>query len=707
MDKKNTINLEKFTHGRLNTKMFLIQNPNYFGTLKDKIMVNKYKPVLDLSDNQNFYEELGCISYDPVNQKLGVVIKINQSSGYSGTPCIGGSNEYVRFFLDYDHSGTWVDEGIASIGVYDHQFNDDLSYYAEIQLSPTETSCCFNDAVLPRVRAILSWNVPPTPGDPHFPFVWGDIKEANIQIAPSDSIWCEIIKLPGLEFEGKNKKVWEKPSFIENYIPDVGEKLIPQIPKSKIISTHKDLHNMYKDSNHHGRVLFNSINSNKNNYKNDIVHLEKTHPSYDVSKLLSIIMDMDYDTTYEDIQCVSLNRDMNKLHAAVHIKRSSGYLGDLCTTGSSEYVAFYMDFGSGWEYMGTSSVEVHDIPTIVTPDGLWYDVSLGVNLDAHRKAWCQVGEAKVLGILSWNTPPTPNDPNYHATWGDRAECNVEIKPLPAGVSPGDVKPFMELVGGMVVTDIDSSTGLATTTSGSVSLGGAFNSPFFGEIRVVGRVFNAGAGMKYRFWVSSPSASEHILMDNQSIQTDNLGVISSPLTLVPNMDGWLDYVALGNVAIVGDLIGRFYPGQEGMHSIRIEAKDAANNIILGNTANFRIDMRAPIVDIHITTGGGDCADFATGDTISGSYSVIGEHAGTLGISVTPNNGAVVNIDGTGSSSEFYPDGGKSGSYSISTVGVPRCGYNVWIGATDRTIVNSSNVGRYSSLPQGFCLRNPNE
>src|SRR2546429_2310074 len=43
------------------------------------------------------------------------------------------------------------------------------------------------------------------------------------------------------------------------------------------------------------------------------------------------------------------------------IKRPNGYSGGLCTAGSQEYVAFWVDWGSGWSYAGTTSVSVHDI----------------------------------------------------------------------------------------------------------------------------------------------------------------------------------------------------------------------------------------------------------------------------------------------------------------------------------------------------------
>ena len=51
----------------------------------------------------------------------------------------------------------------------------------------------------------------------------------------------------------------------------------------------------------------------------------------------------------------------------------------------------------------------------------------------------------------------------------------------------------------------------------------------------------------------------------------------------------------------------------------------------------------------------------------------------------------------------PNTGKSDTFAINTAGVPRCGYNVWIVATDRIIINSIAMGFRGSDVQGFCLK----
>ena len=164
-----------------------------------------------------------------------------------------------------------------------------------------------------------------------------------------------------------------------------------------------------------------------------------------------------------------------------------------------------------------------------------------------------------------------------------------------------------------------------------------------------------------------------------------------------------------------LLGRYTATTEGKHVIRIQAKDLFNNIYNdpNGAVTILVDAHVPDVQIHIDPAiGGDCADFTTGTDITGTYTMLDTHAGSFSISVTPNKGAVVDVDGTGTSGLSYvagtlPGGGKSGSFVIHTGGVPKCGYNVRIDAYDRTIVSSHSIGLYNNDIQGFCLRNPGQ
>ena len=68
-------------------------------------------------------------------------------------------------------------------------------------------------------------------------------------------------------------------------------------------------------------------------------------------------------TTYEELTCVGFNPAKNLLEATFAVKLPFGYGGNLCQDGTTEYVRFFVDYGSGWEDAGLAGVRVHDIPT--------------------------------------------------------------------------------------------------------------------------------------------------------------------------------------------------------------------------------------------------------------------------------------------------------------------------------------------------------
>ena len=718
--KPKGIELLKLAQHRQQTKMLLLQNPNYFGTLKGVIAAN-YKPVFLLGPSKTYYEGLGCIDYDPDTKILGASVIVKQSSGYAGTPCNGGSHEYVRFFVDYDNSGTWADEGLAEIGVYDHPFSDDLCYYAKILLTPDLSRCCHSDPVLPKVRAILSWNEAPTAGNPDFNPVWGEVNESRIQIKPSNSIWCYILEKMKLypKFKIEWPEVW-KPDFEEKYLPELQELVKLKKPLALPNPMPKVLKKAYGKNVPESRIAFPFMKTMAMTYSAGTnFQLKQVLEGFDIAGILDFQLKSKFNTTYEELRCVSLDREAGKLHAAVQVKLSSGYSGNLCSNGSKEYVAFYMDFGGGWEYMGTSHAVVHDIPAIPA-GGLWYDVALSVNLDAHRKKWCEVNKAKVRAILSWATPPTPADPDYIATWGDWEECNVELKPLPKGIVPGEVMPVLEKVGGMVVADIDKTTGLATRhLAGSLA---GLNSPFYGTIELIGYIFFAGPGWSYRFLLTQPGGVEHPMLDPQTITTDTLGVFND-VVVNPDADGWMPYLQSPTVNVVGGLLGRYGAYAEGMYSVRMQAMDGMGTVYddVNGAVNFLVDAKAPVLSINLDppVGAppgveGNCADFIIPNTITGTYSMSDAHSYSFSIYVTPaiaGHPAVVHVDGNPVSGYTYdglgtplslPNAGRSGTFEILTNNIIKCGYNVRIDAYDRTIVNSHWIGLWNTAIQGFCL-----
>lgn len=167
--------------------------------------------------------------------------------------------------------------------------------------------------------------------------------------------------------------------------------------------------------------------------------------------------------------------------------------------------SFWIDFGdgSGFIYMGTATVQVHDLQTI-PPEDVQYAVFLKKDFTQYLVP-CEAGPkvVRLRAILSWETPPPPANPNYVPVWGNREECLIQLRHGKAEART----PVIETVGDISVDDIDPATGLAT---GDAEIG-VFSvnlSPFGGGITITGRIagtlpdsFGGGAlPLKYRILV---------------------------------------------------------------------------------------------------------------------------------------------------------------------------------------------------------------
>jgi len=139
------------------------------------------------------------------------------------------------------------------------------------------------------------------------------------------------------------------------------------------------------------------------------------------------------DTSYEQIHCVGYQQDRDLIEATIHIKRPTGYRGTLCHAGSTEYVRFYIDYGTGagWQDLGISSFSAHDIPNSVdcsehSTKPLVYVVTLQVD---PKRNTCKTPVLPLArAILSWETPPPANTPNWPPVWGNVLDRHVQIKP---------------------------------------------------------------------------------------------------------------------------------------------------------------------------------------------------------------------------------------------------------------------------------------
>lgn len=134
-------------------------------------------------------------------------------------------------------------------------------------------------------------------------------------------------------------------------------------------------------------------------------------------------------TSYETIGCVGYNPTLGLLEATVQIKRAFGYGGDLCNPGTTEFIRFYVDLGSGWVDAGLASFKAHDIADgtdcakqSIKP--LTYAVSLPYI--PLRKPCYRPQLPRVRAILSWEWQPPAGQPDWHPVWGTVAERHIQI-----------------------------------------------------------------------------------------------------------------------------------------------------------------------------------------------------------------------------------------------------------------------------------------
>lgn len=141
------------------------------------------------------------------------------------------------------------------------------------------------------------------------------------------------------------------------------------------------------------------------------------------------VLNIQTNTTYEEIGCVGFQPQFDRLEAVVYINQPSGYGGNICSDGTPEYVRFYLstDNGSNWEDLGLSSFTAYNISKGTEgSDRLEYAVSL--QIDAKKRFCFFENLALVRAILSWNVPPPPNDPDFAPVWGDVHDTNIQIDP---------------------------------------------------------------------------------------------------------------------------------------------------------------------------------------------------------------------------------------------------------------------------------------
>jgi len=727
--------IPKIEKERSEFKYLLLKNLNYFGTFPEV----KLDPVFPMNRNTK-YEEIECIGFYPEKNLLEAIIDVKLPHGYKGSLCTPGSYEYVRFFVDWNGDGDYTDEGedAGITGVNVHNIPNTintclptpkpLSYAVSLKIDPKKRSCVFPKLV--KAKAILSWEWKPTAGNPDFDPIWGNVVEKWIQIKPLDLLVSDILSMEIL------KKMKIDPSYLNLEIPVSKPKKISPVELKKLYKE-KDVSEL--------RFNFKDLYQKAMMIKKDPSLFSKYQLDPKLIQMadhMKKIILAKPETKYEELECAGLLYDQDALAATLTVKLPYGYSGNLCSDGSDEYVAFWLQVWDqieqmcAWRYMGTVSVNVHDIQGI-PEDGLQYAVRLPADLSAFKDTCSNPKVLKVRAILSWQEPPPINDPNYDPVWGNKVETQIQIRPgLP--IEPGQQIPFISSVGGMAVSSISGNTDTILTSplgagyaNGPSVLGGfdALDSPFGGKITIAGHISNppdhsgGAAKLKYRVEVKKSTEINWHPITNQFriwISTWN----GTSWSLSPK-----DQIAVGGYYtyeedtkpiiqhfVEGDVLAQwriYNPDDDGLYEVRVllykfgAPGDPLNNVpvnhISSNVINVTVDNTTPEAEVSLDLG--PCTEFEAGDVFNGKFTATDKHIWKYSLWITPSVTNSPTIMPTG---KTYPlltaPGTTDETFSVTTTSATTpCGYVINLHVWDRTIRNNHFAGNRKSDTVGLCLR----
>ncbi|GEL96225.1 hypothetical protein [Cellulomonas composti] len=725
-------------------RQLITANPNYFGTLQDKALAQSFK-VVDAKQSDTAYEEIGCVSYSPERDRLEATIVVRRAFGYKGGPCSAGSSEWVRFFVDF--GAGWVDAGSAAARVFDVPDGKDCAGDADhpyvlvvgVVLNPLRRYCAA--PVLPRVRAILSWEHEPPAGDPDFPPVWGEVQEDTVQVRPRrrffptdiGDLLAPLVKLdPAVLDKLIEEEVLGPPIPEPDPVGPVALNPQPLPPggggpdpvpfgldklvrlyapdKLKVLSTRALDRQVAKlalapvpphrmaaaevTASLHGPLAPLSLATAALAYqKLDI----------DWGGLVELLGDGKGDTTYEELECLGLDDAAAQLVATFRVKRPTGFSGPPCSAGSTEYVAFWADFDDDCvpTYLGTVAVSAHDYITMPAT-GLSYAAVLPLDLTAYRRLCQEPGLHRIRAVLSWNAPPSTTDPDAVPHWGNRLDTHVHVLPG----RPYDGVARLTIVGGVATGEIDPGTGV-TLPVAHIAYNGAVldprGCPFAGRVTVHGPADPALAGATYRLLVRDVTAGGVDTPVTTPFFVVDANGIGSWVT--PGAGGWTTWPVwttntlgtLGYIDTSGDDLWQTSLEVQGTGVVD------AQRFQLDNTLNAAsVD---PANAAHLAFDPGQlaqqgCGKFTQGMTIHGTYDARDTWFRAWGFSLLPF--PLPSAALTTSVASTTSEAPVGSTWSLDTSSLQPCGYVLRLSVSDRAVVNSTWSGRSVPVDIGFCI-----
>ena len=684
----------------------LFANPNYFGNLEK----SPFPPVLKVIGDTS-YEQVTCVALNPLLNLLEAHVQIKRPAGYGGDLCHTGTTEYVRFYVDY--GAGWQDAGIVGFDAHDipnmldcaKTGDKPLTYVASLPFEPNRDSC--KHPVMPKVRAILSWNLQPPPAQPNWPPIWGNVLDHHIQITPRprrlvdfiDSI-ATVVGKP-IEFPGEYLAVKDIPLPVPEPDP---------LPLAELFKLYGGAHDKAKASSAHAAVAPHRLatadlaaHAHSGVFSQALI-AEKVklykEIGLDYATIVAALAKTKADVSFEELRCLGLDTNRGLLAATFVIKRPTGYSGNLCQYGSFEHVAFWVDWDDTceWTYVATTSIKVHDIASIPA-DGLAFTATAKVNLAALARSCKEPRIARLRAVLSWSTPPSTTDPDALTTWGNLVDTHVLVRPGAGAIGPG-----LAIIGGIGVADIAVFGNGMTKPNAVFALYGtpadpfvpARLCPFGGLITIQGAPPVLGSSIvKYRVMAQNITQGTSPVKQDSKIWVVNNGGVGS--LHAPDADGFFPYLA--DSQNIDDLLAYWSSAGDDLWGVWLEFRDAANGSQGASAVHLiQLDNTGPTTEIHINSGG-DCKDFTKGITIAGEFTATDIHFGHYGISVVPLS---MSPNATTPSSGIAAVTGAA--WTLDTTGMTPCGYVIELRAYDRTIRGSqpgSWNGGYDDV--GFCLR----
>ena len=693
------IDVERHVQARSTFAGLLLKQADYF------------EKVFPVNGNTSF-EQITCVGLEPEQHALYATIAIKRETGYGGDLCDGpGGQEYVRFFADFNGDGDFVDGGedlgVASVAVHDIPGPKPLSYAVTVPLTREQRFCFLAKPV--KVRAVLMYNAIPPAGNANPPIVWGGIHSANVQPKAGKFFLADLLE---------QAKVKLAPALANLVDPSAVVATAKTLSPSEVIAQYGQVKAevpLHRSLAPHLAGLAKALSADANQAapaalasKFEAIVGPELVSKIDIGSTIGKYLDLDGDTSFEELRCVGLHPDLSAVVAVLDVKKASGYSGGLCTNGSLEFVSFWADWdnsGGYDEYLGTAQVRVHDEP--IPPGGIQYSVFLPVNLAPRRRPCGEPHTARIRAVLSWNTPPSSTNPYAVPTWGNHVEALVQ---LPVGDPVVGQVPFISVVGGMAVSNIAPS-GFATGTAVMAGFH-ASDSPFARMVSIAGHISNppdlsAGQaaltyGLKYRrdgdlfpqdianpFQVTLSSYSGSTWTQTQPTQS------ADPVThrytyvedLTPNgPSGDLTFVE-------GFILGKWQTLglADGRYEVWMEA-DISGSPVESNHVWVYVDNTSPVAELAL-----DNDPFTPqGTPVTGTFRATDDHLGSWGMGVLPGfPHAPVPSSGTFPAAPGTP-------FSLSTTGVTPGGYVLQLNVVDRSIVNSGSIGLWDTASVGFCI-----